>query len=167
LISTILAAGVASFLGAIVYTSNPKSVTNVTYGILAGVFAVWTFINHALLIADEDTMLFWIRVLIFLTPPQVLLLLFFIQHFPKRSIQVNKRYIIIMIILTILMMLMTGSSEFISSITIVNGHIEPVTGKLMPVFIALILWGVYYVASYTPSLSGWSQETAYEESLEE
>lgn len=34
-------------------------------------------------------------------------------------------------------------------------------------FVAVILWGVYYVATYTPGISGWSQESAYEESLKE
>lgn len=29
----------------------------------------------------------------------------------------------------------------------------------------LILWGIYYTVSYTPSISGWSQENAYHESL--
>lgn len=32
-------------------------------------------------------------------------------------------------------------------------------------FVGLILWGLYYVATYTPALSGWSQEKAYEESV--
>jgi len=32
-------------------------------------------------------------------------------------------------------------------------------------FWALILWGIYYFASHTPSISGWSQEKAYEESV--
>jgi hypothetical protein len=32
-------------------------------------------------------------------------------------------------------------------------------------FWALILWGIYYFVSYTPSISGWSQEKAYEESV--
>jgi len=32
-------------------------------------------------------------------------------------------------------------------------------------FVAVILWGIYYVASYTPSFSGWSQESEYEESI--
>lgn len=32
-------------------------------------------------------------------------------------------------------------------------------------FWVLILWGVYYVATYTPSISGWSQEKAYTESV--
>ena len=32
-------------------------------------------------------------------------------------------------------------------------------------FWGLILWGIYYFASYTPSISGWSQEKAYEESV--
>ncbi len=32
-------------------------------------------------------------------------------------------------------------------------------------FWGLILWGIYYFVSYTPSISGWSQEKAYEESI--
>lgn len=33
-------------------------------------------------------------------------------------------------------------------------------------FIGLILWGVYYFVSYTPAISGWTQEKAYQESIE-
>ncbi|MCD8493495.1 MAG: hypothetical protein LRY50_03290 [Geovibrio sp.] len=33
-------------------------------------------------------------------------------------------------------------------------------------FIGLILWGVYYFAMYTPAISGWTQEKAYQESIE-
>jgi len=29
----------------------------------------------------------------------------------------------------------------------------------------LILWGIAYVALYTPGIGGWSQEKAYEESV--
>ena len=32
-------------------------------------------------------------------------------------------------------------------------------------FWGLIIWGVYYVAAYTPLFSGWSQESAYTKSL--
>jgi hypothetical protein len=32
-------------------------------------------------------------------------------------------------------------------------------------FWGLILWGIYYTFAYTPTLSGWSQERAYTESL--
>ncbi|RJR20264.1 MAG: hypothetical protein C4581_03535 [Nitrospiraceae bacterium] len=32
-------------------------------------------------------------------------------------------------------------------------------------FWGLIIWGIYYFISYTPSISGWSQEKAYEESI--
>ncbi len=32
-------------------------------------------------------------------------------------------------------------------------------------FIGLIIWGIYYLAAYTPSISGWSQQKAYEESV--
>ncbi len=32
-------------------------------------------------------------------------------------------------------------------------------------FWGLIVWGVYYVVSYTPIFSGWSQESAYTQSV--
>jgi hypothetical protein len=35
----------------------------------------------------------------------------------------------------------------------------------MILFWALIIWGAYYLYTYSPWLSGWSQETAYQESL--
>lgn len=34
-------------------------------------------------------------------------------------------------------------------------------------FWGLIIWGVYYIAAYTPAISGWSQEAAYEQSIKE
>ena len=35
----------------------------------------------------------------------------------------------------------------------------------LAVYIGLILWGIYYVAMYTPQISGWTQEGAYEQSI--
>ncbi len=32
-------------------------------------------------------------------------------------------------------------------------------------FVGLFLWGIYYSASYTPEVSGWSQEKQYQESV--
>ncbi len=32
-------------------------------------------------------------------------------------------------------------------------------------FVGLLLWGIYYSASYVPEISGWSQERQYQESL--
>jgi hypothetical protein len=40
------------------------------------------------------------------------------------------------------------------------------TGWLI-LYVGLILWGIYYFVSYTPSISGWSQSSAYEQSVEE
>jgi len=44
------------------------------------------------------------------------------------------------------------------------------TSKKLPLgwlilYWGLIIWGIYYFISYTPSISGWSQEKAYEESI--
>jgi hypothetical protein len=33
-------------------------------------------------------------------------------------------------------------------------------------FWGLIVWGVYYAWTYTPSLGGWSQSKAYDESVQ-
>jgi len=32
-------------------------------------------------------------------------------------------------------------------------------------FWGLIIWGIFYFAAYTPAISGWTQEKAYEESI--
>lgn len=45
------------------------------------------------------------------------------------------------------------------------------TSKRLPIgwlilFWGLIIWGIYYFAAYTPAISGWSQEKAYEESIQ-
>jgi len=44
------------------------------------------------------------------------------------------------------------------------------TKKRLPVgwllfFIGIILWGIFYIISYTPEISGWSQEKQYLESI--
>lgn len=31
--------------------------------------------------------------------------------------------------------------------------------------LGLLVWGIYYTASYTPEISGWSQEKQYQESI--
>lgn len=36
----------------------------------------------------------------------------------------------------------------------------------LALFVGLIIWGVYYFVAYTPAISGWTQEKAYQESLE-
>ena len=47
---------------------------------------------------------------------------------------------------------------------------EKGTAKKLPVgwlilFWGLIIWGIYYFVSYTPEISGWSQEKEYAESV--
>ncbi len=44
------------------------------------------------------------------------------------------------------------------------------TKKKLPIgwlllFIGLIVWGIFYSISYTPKISGWSQEGQYLESI--
>jgi hypothetical protein len=44
------------------------------------------------------------------------------------------------------------------------------TSRKMPLgwlilFWGLILWGIYYFVTYSPSISGWSQTKAYEDSI--
>ena len=46
-----------------------------------------------------------------------------------------------------------------------TSHTLPVGWIIL--FWALILWGVFYLYTYTPSLGGWSQSGAYEQSLKQ
>ena len=34
-------------------------------------------------------------------------------------------------------------------------------------YVGLILWGIYYAVSFTPQVSGWTQEGQYQESLKQ
>lgn len=54
-------------------------------------------------------------------------------------------------------------SEFLVEESVDSKRKIPVGWLIL--FWGLILWGIYYFASYTPSISGWSQEKAYEESV--
>ena len=52
-----------------------------------------------------------------------------------------------------------------------NSYDNHETAKKLPfgwVLLAagLIVFGIYYLVSYTPAISGWSQEKAYQESLD-
>ena len=45
-----------------------------------------------------------------------------------------------------------------------TSHSLPVGWLIL--FWGLIIWGAYYLYTYSPSLGGWSQEKAYEESVQ-
>ncbi|WP_027390388.1 cbb3-type cytochrome c oxidase N-terminal domain-containing protein [Chrysiogenes arsenatis] len=45
------------------------------------------------------------------------------------------------------------------------------TARKLPIgwvvlYLGLIVFGIYYVAAYTPIISGWSQDKAYQESIQ-
>lgn len=45
------------------------------------------------------------------------------------------------------------------------------TSKKLPLgwvllFAGLIIWGIYYYIAYTPSISGWTQDKALEQSMQ-
>jgi hypothetical protein len=46
-----------------------------------------------------------------------------------------------------------------------TAHTLPLGWKLL--FFGLILWGLYYTATYLPAVSGWTQAGEYEQSLEQ
>jgi hypothetical protein len=45
-----------------------------------------------------------------------------------------------------------------------TAHTLPVGWLIL--FWGLVLWGAFYLYTYTPSLGGWSQEKAYQESVQ-
>ncbi|MBQ3033854.1 MAG: hypothetical protein IJD28_05710 [Deferribacterales bacterium] len=46
-----------------------------------------------------------------------------------------------------------------------TAHNLPVVWVIL--FVSLIVWGIYYYVSYTPSISGWTQAGALEETMQE
>ncbi len=46
-----------------------------------------------------------------------------------------------------------------------ESHTRKIPIGWLILFWSLIIWGIYYFASYTPAISGWTQGKAYEESV--
>ncbi|RJQ15313.1 MAG: hypothetical protein C4560_10725 [Nitrospiraceae bacterium] len=60
---------------------------------------------------------------------------------------------------------MTEELDNLKEFEVEEGLTRKIPVGWLVLFWGLIIWGIYYFVSYTPSISGWSQEKAYEESV--
>ena len=137
---SLVGASATVFLGTLVFLHNRRSITNVIFIIHSSVAVVWAIVNYFSLVAGIDTALHWIRLVIFLAVPYVLLFFLFVQNFPNDKLAIKRVRFISILILMALMMFLALSPWVFSKVEFVGNLIVPVPGSLMPVFASILVF---------------------------
>src|SRR3989344_6153712 len=120
---------VNTLLAALVYKNNPKSITNIVFGLLSLFIILWLMATYISLAPQYiSSSLFWIRLSIFLAVPQALLFFILASTIPNENLQLKTRTLIILVSWFTLIMLLSISPFTFTGIDIVNGSPNPIPG---------------------------------------
>lgn len=135
---TLIAALSLFFIGIIVYFHDRKSSSNVLFFLISLSTLFWALANFGSLKAEPQTILFWIRMVLFFAVPHSVLLFLFIYNFPKKKFVIKKSFFGAILAVMALTMAAAASPWVFSKIEISQGRIIPIPGPLMP-FLALVI----------------------------
>lgn len=139
----LIALAINFFLSLFVYKNNPKSATNIIFGLLSLVTSLWLIVVH---VSIYPTLLayslFWGRVSSFLAVLQVLLFFLLADTLPQEKLQFKNRTLITLLVLGSIMLLITASPYVFVRVEIVDNSPNPVPG-----------WGIIPFAFYAISFS--------------
>lgn len=132
----IVAAAVTTFLGLLVFIHERKSASNKIFILHSLIGSIWALVNYKSIVADENTLLLWIRLVMFFAVPYVALFFLFVSNFPNsRFVYKSKEWFWYLVLVFILMGLTLTPYVFRSlSIDPIDGHAIPVPGVLIPFF---------------------------------
>jgi signal transduction histidine kinase len=139
----ILSGSITAFLGILVLIHDRKSITNIIFGILAMVFAVWAGINYASVETLNHGALLWIRAVLVAAVAQVFLLLLFVQNFPSLKLDIKKRNLVFTLLLMVLTMGL-AASPFVFQDVKVSDQVVPIIGPLIPVFVCILAFFTFF-----------------------
>ena len=146
---SLLGAAVTVFLGIVVYFHERKSFTNVVFVLHSLVGTVWAIVNYFSIVVSPDSVLFWIRGVIFFAVPYVFLFFLFVLNFPNVNLVVKKGVFFGILILMFAMMFLASSPYVFQEIKITNGKVIPVVGPLIgffgPVLVLVFLLAAVFV----------------------
>ncbi|MBA3723764.1 MAG: hypothetical protein H0W89_02605 [Candidatus Levybacteria bacterium] len=136
----LLTAFINVLLGIISYKKNSNSATNRLLTGLTVIFALWTVANYfSLNSPTPEGTLFWIRAVMFITAPLGPVLYFFIKAFPNKELQINKKFLNAIVVLTLLVQGLAFTPLLFSGVTIVGSQITPTPGP------AIILFAILFI----------------------
>ncbi|MDO8493205.1 MAG: ATP-binding protein [bacterium] len=112
-------------LALFVYKNNPKSATNILFGILSVLLSFWILTFYpAINRYFSIDFLFWARMSIFIGAPLMLALFLFVHTMPKNRLTIGKNRLHVLCLLTFSIMLINISPFAFTGVSYTNG--EPV-----------------------------------------
>lgn len=142
LLFTIIAAATTAFLGLLVYLHNRNSISSRIFIAHSLIGVLWAIVNYVSLIVTVDAALFWIRSVIFIAVPYVLLFFVFVLNFPEEKLGAKaKSWIKIVVPFGVILCILAFSPLVFNAVEISNNNVVPVAGKFAPIFgIGLIIF---------------------------
>ena len=138
LIITILVNVILAFF---VYLNNPKSATNIIYGLLSIVTSVWLVVFYLPLIpVFSQTSLFLIRLSLFFAVPQVILFFLLSKTIPSEKLQLGRKGQIFISLWTLFVMGITISPFAFTRVEIINSSPQPIPGPGLPIFAVTVIF---------------------------
>src|SRR3989344_2131406 len=136
-ISTLLTSFTIFFIGTIAYFHDRKSASNVLFYFISLSTIFWAIANYFSINVAPEKSLFWIRLVLFFAVPHAIFFWLFVNNFPKREIT-NKALFVVSFLILLITAGLALSPFIFSHITIADGVITPVPGKLMPIFSVVV-----------------------------
>ncbi len=135
----LVASAVTAFLGFLVWLHDRRSISNIIFIVHALVGSIWALVSYVSIVSSPPSVLFWIRMVVFLAVPHVFLFLIFVLNFPETNLNIKKgRFFLILAVALFMMFLVLTPFVFERVIYAGNGYV-PVPGKLMPLFAPILV----------------------------
>ena len=136
-------------LAFVVIRNKGASVNGIIFSLLALNLAVWSIVNYFSLHSTPETMLFWVKMVMFFAAPQPLLFYLFIRNFSSDHLAVSKKHILTTVSILLVVMGLTISDLVFSGSKLVDGEFTPIPGPAISLFglftAGFIIAGVYYL----------------------
>lgn len=146
LVISLLTAFFNFILGIFVFLKNPKGASHRLLSALTVCFGSWSIANYFSLFSQTpEQTLFWIRMVMFVTSPAGLLLLFLAETFPEDKLELRKSWTFILSSLSFLTAISTFTPFMFSSVSFQSGNIQPSPGPAIVLY-AITLIG-YFIAA--------------------
>ncbi len=144
LIITILTAFANLALGIVSYVRKPSNASHILLTGFTFLIALWTFLNYFSISSEfEFITLFWIRSVMFVTPPLIAMLYLFLKTFPNDKINLKKKELVTLTLTTISICLINISPITYKSVSLINEVIKPEISYGIVPFGAFILWSLF------------------------
>ena len=135
-----------ALLGLTTYLKNPKSDTSRWFALFSSLFAVYLVINQfAVVQTNDQSSIFWIRMVMAIAPPIVFSFFMLVRVFPKVKADVSNAILIVSLAITVFMSLLDLTPLIFAGV--VPGTYQPTPGKLVFLFpiynVVFLVWSFY------------------------